>query len=84
MHLLVVSDLAVGCIDAYPVGSKTSERVMMALTHSIDHDRPREFYTDAAPKLIVAMQGYLGDPYPHRTSTPGAPQTNDIAEAHVK
>lgn len=55
-ELLVVSHLAIGYLGAYPVGSKTSERVLMTLTHFLGHDRPREFYTDRPPELIADVE----------------------------
>lgn len=83
-ELLVVSDLASGHIGAYPMGAKTSGRVLRARTHFLGHDQPRDFYTGRAPELIAAVQSFPGGPNPRGTSISGVPQTNGIAKSRVK
>lgn len=56
-ELVVIADLAIGHTDAEPVGPWTAECAMMALTHPLEHDRPREFYIDRALELIAAISG---------------------------
>lgn len=83
-ELLRLTDFATGYIGAYLVGSKTSERVLMALTHFLGHDQPRDLYADRALELIAAVRGFPGGPNPHRMSIPGLPQTNGLATSEAK
>lgn len=59
-ELLVVSDLAMGYLGAYQVGSKSAARVLIALSSFLGHYRPKEFYTDRAPEFVSAMRDFLG------------------------
>lgn len=84
MELLVVSDLATGFLGAYPVGSESAERVLMALSNFLSHVRPKELYTERAPEHVAVVRGFPGGPYAHRTSISGVLQTNGIAEPRAK
>ena len=82
--LLVIYDLATGCLGAYPVKTKSSVEVLQSLTHFAGEDHIMSIYTDRAPTLIAAVHGMPGPPIVHTTSIPGVPQTNGIAENRVK
>lgn len=69
---------------AYPVGSNTPEGVLMVLTGFPGTCTPWEFYADRAPERVVAVRGLGCAPYPHRTSIPGVPKREGIAESQVK
>lgn len=59
-ELLAASDFATGYFGAYPVGSKSAERVLMALSNVLGHDRPKELYTERAPELVSAFRDFPG------------------------
>lgn len=82
--LLVISGLAIGYTSASPLGSKTVERVMMALTHFFGHARTHELCTSRAPELIAAIWAEPSGPCPRRTGIPGVAQTNGIAESRLE
>lgn len=63
-QLLVVSDLATGYLEAFPVPSKTPERVLSSLLRYLGHDRARAFHTDRAPELIAAVRDLPPPPPP--------------------
>ncbi len=73
---------ATGWLDAYPAGSKCTEEVSHALQHFMSPtDKVGLVATDDALEYERACK-QLG--YRHRTSTPGRPQTNGIAERSVR
>ena len=74
--LLVICDLATGCLGAYPVKSKGSTEVLQSLVHFAGGNAIRSVYSDRAPSLIAAVQQMPGPPIVHTTSIPGVPQTN--------
>lgn len=78
IELLVISGVGTGYVGAYPAGSKTSERVLMVLTHFLGHDKTRGFNADRAPELIVATPGFPVGPSPHRTRTPGESRVEKV------
>ena len=82
--LLVIYDLAIGCLGAYPVKSKGMSEVLQSLVHFAGGDRVKSVYSDRAPTLIAAVRCMSGPPIVHTTSIPGVPQTNSIAESRVK
>lgn len=59
-ELLDVSDVAIRFIGACPVGSRCAERVVMALSNFLGHDRPRMFYTERAPELVSSIRRFRG------------------------
>ena len=75
---LIVRDVATGWLEAYPAGSKCAEEGVASLQHFVSHaERVGHIASDDAHEYKVACK-QLG--YRHRTSTPGRPQTNGIAE----
>ena len=54
--LLVIYDLAIGCLGAYPVKSKGAGEVLQSLVHFAGGDVIRAVYSDRAPTLIAAVQ----------------------------
>ncbi len=79
---LVVRDLFTGWIDAYPAGSKCADEVVQALLNFVAVDETVGYVaSDGAEEYKAAMK-QLG--WRHRTSTPGRPQTNGIAERTVR
>ena len=79
---LIVRDVATGWLDAYPAGSKCAEEVVASLQHFVSHAEVVGYVaTDDAPEYKAACRT-LG--YRHKTSTPGRPQTNGLAERSVQ
>ena len=79
---LIVRDVFTGWLDGYPAGSKCTEEVIHALQHFVSPtEKAGMVATDDALEYESACK-QLG--YRHRTSTPGRPQTNGIAERSVR
>ena len=79
---LVVRDIATGWLDGYPAGSKSTEDVVSALQNFVaSTEKVGYVASDFASEYIKACR-QLG--YRHRTSTPGRPQTNGVAERAVR
>ena len=81
--LLVLYDLATGCLGAYPVKTKGATEVLQSIVHFMGTTPIRAVYSDRAPTLIRAVKALPGSPA-HTTSIPGVPQTNATAESRVK
>ena len=81
--LLVLFDLATGCLGAYPVKTKGASEVLQSIVHFTGGAPVRAVYSDRAPTLIRAVKALPGPPA-HTSSIPGVPQTNSIAESRVK
>ena len=81
-YALIVRDIATGWLDAYPAGSKCAEDVVQSLQHfAAATDKVGYVASDDAPEYRAACK-ILG--FRRRTSTPGRPQTNGIAERSVR
>ena len=50
--LLVIYDLATGCLGAYPVKSKNAGEVLQALVHFAGGDTIKSVYSDRAPMSL--------------------------------
>lgn len=61
-ELLIVSDLATGSFGAYPVGSESAGRVVIALVHFLGHDAPKAFHTYRAPEFVSVVRILPGGP----------------------
>ena len=82
--MLIVFDLATAWIAAYPVMNKTAGCVVSSLINFLGQEKAKAFYSDKAPELLAGVEQLPGPPVVHRTSIPGIPQTNGIAESRVK
>ena len=79
---LIVRDVFTGWLNGYPAGSTCTEEVIYALQHFVSPtEKVGMVATDDALEYECACK-HLG--YRHRTSTPGRPQTNGIAERSVR
>ena len=79
---LIVRDVFTGWLDGCPAGSKCTEEVFHALQHFVSPtEKVGMVATDDALEYECACKQL---DYRHRTSTPGRPQTNGIAERSVR
>ena len=78
---LVVLDRATRYLAAYPQKAKATEETLASLRHFSGQDEVKLFYSDNAPELLGAAREMKLE---HRTSTPGRPSSNGVAERAVK
>ena len=79
---LVVRGIAAGWLDGYPAGSKRAEDVVSALQNFVASTEKIGYVaSEFASGFIKACKRFGCR---HRTSTPGRPQTNGVAERAVR
>jgi hypothetical protein len=79
---LVILDRATKWLECYPIADKSSDEVVRALKDCVGPaGHVGLFYTDCSPELDKARKEMK---WLHRTSTPGRPQSNGVAERAVR
>jgi hypothetical protein len=81
MDMLVIYDLATEKIDAFPAKSKNADETHTALQNFRGTTYVDVVYSDNSREIKQAVR-WLG--FAHRTSIPGIPANNAIAESRVK
>ena len=80
LDMLVVYDVGTEKVDAYPAKSKSSDCSYAAIQDFRGRTYLDMIYSDNSKEIKSAVRE-LG--FPHRTSVPGIPQTNTLAEGRV-
>ena len=81
LDMLVIYDLGTVKIDSYPAKSKSSDDTYYAIQDFRGNTYVDMVYSDNSKEIKLAVRE-LG--FPHRTSVPGIPSTNTLAEGRVQ
>ena len=81
LDMLVIYDLGTEKIDAYPAKSKNADDTYNAIQDFRGSTYIDTVYSDNSKEIKKAVRD-LG--FPHRTSVPGVPSTNTLAEGRVQ
>ena len=80
---LVMYDRARRCVDARPLGSKTKQDIVKAISWFKGRNRIKRVFSDNCPALPDAVAEFR-PPVAHDLSQPGIPESNAGIEAMVK